>query len=532
MYIPAMPVRPLILSKPAKPPPLPIGLSTVDQTDAAFIAAMVREEDPIYAFQLLPNQRPIINSEAPIVIVFGGNRPGKSDTGAYWMGHKYLSKPARKVWCCTVDEPLSIRVQQAKIHSIIPKRLRTPLPDSPKNFYYNYSPHTGFVNNKFVLNNGTTCEFKFYSQDVKSFQGEGLDAIWFDEVPPLEHYSEATVRLWDRGGRALMTGTATEGITPYVKEILVDARTLATRYAPLIHRNLPVHQISNNNQTEIFYLWTTDNPHIDQKAVLAKVRTYSQTEIELRIYGVPSNIQGLVYPTFSTAIHVRPTPPFPSGQVTLLHGLDPHDRKPWCLGWYVYIPAPHNQLHVVAEFPDFMLKDRDAPSQFSITDYVRFVRLIEAQLGWPEDKVRRVIDPNKGNTPVVTNDYSEKIIHLLSRKGLYYTPAQDALVEGHMEVRDLLAYDITEPISEKNEPRLFFDPKCKNHIYQFSNYEYSDHASEKKEIEDGPREAPQQAHKDFPDLVRYIAMYLRSHTPPANRKSVSTVETKRRRTVL
>lgn len=510
---------------------MPTAVSDQQRTDAALIAALVREADPVFAFQPMPQQTAILKSEAPVVMVFGGNRPGKSDLGSYWVATRFLTQPQKKVWCVTVDEPLSVRVQQAKIHGMIPRALRVPLPDSPRSFYYNYSPQTGYVNNKFVLNNGTQCEFKFYSQEVKSFQGHDLDGIWYDEIPPKAHYDESSVRLWDRGGRVLVTGTATEGITPFIKEVISNSTTVLTRYAPLVHKNLPVQQIARHANAEIFYLWTTDNRYIDQEAVKRQCRAFSQTELELRIYGVPSNLQGLVYPQYNHAIHVRPTPPYaPHPPTMLLHALDPHDRKPWCMGWYIYLPRL-STLHTVAEYPDFLLKERDTPAGYSISDYVRFVRLIEEQLGWADLHVHRIIDPNKGNTTVVGTDYSEKIIHLLSRKGLYYTSGHDSVVEGHMEVRDLLSYDISEPISEKNQPRLYFSPACKNHTYQFQNYEFSDHASEQREEDEGPRETPKGANKDFPDLVRYVAMFLRTHTQPPESSSKKS-HSSRRRTLL
>lgn len=497
------------------------------QINTLLIAASLKDADPLFTFEPLPQQSLILNSQTPVTVAFGGNRAGKSDIGAAKTIIDWLKVPNRKIWCCTVDEALAIRVQMKKIHDLLPKALKTKGPNSPRNFYYNYTSSGGYVNCKFTLNNNTSCEFKFYSQEVKSFQGEDLDGIWFDETPPKPHYDESTVRLWDRGGKVLITCTSTEGVTPWVRQLLSHVETKLTRYAPLVRKHLPVHQFSRTFNANIFYLWTTDNPHIDQNAVQAKARLYSSSELELRIYGVPSNLQGLIYTSFSQAIHVRPTPTLPSPPRAIpLQIIDPHDRKPWCMGWYTYVPQTQT-LYVLEEYPDSPLHEDDSASHLAISDYVRFIKIIENKLryaGWqPHHHIYRLIDPNKGLTPVVGDTITETIVQNLARKQLFYTPAPDALLEGHIEVREHLAYDPSEQISDTNQPRLFISPQCQNHIYQMANYEFSDHRSEAAQEEKGPKETPKAKHKDFPDLIRYAVLFLKKFG-----QQVSTVETSNR----
>jgi phage terminase large subunit-like protein len=480
--------------------------------EASLLAASLRPEDPTFVFKPLPQQQLVVDSQTPVTIAFGGNRAGKSDTGAFWTIENFLKQPHKKMWACTVDEPLSIRVQMAKIHNMLPANLKRKSTNRQTNFYYNYTSTGGYTNNKFTLTNGTSMEFKFYSQDVKTFQGEDLDAIWFDETPPKPHYDECTVRLWDRGGRVLITNTATEGVTPWVRDVISDLETKLQRYAPLVRKHLPVAQFSRTLQANVFYLWTLDNPHIDHEAVMRKAKNYSTSELELRLFGIPSNLQGLIYPAFQQNIHIRPTPPFrPPPHTLYIHALDPHDRKSWCMGWYAYTPSSQT-LHILNEYPDRPLQDDDNSSHMSISDYVRVMEIIETQLGWryQSHRIHRVIDPNKGLAPVVGDQVTESIIQSLARKRLFYTPAKDGLFEGHNEVREHLNMpDPTEPITDQNQPRLFFSPLAKNHIYQFSNYAYGDHRTEQTFEDRGPKETPKAKYKDFPDLVRYVLMHVK-----------------------
>lgn len=483
----------------------------------ALEAADLKTTEPLLAFQPLPATAHVLESGCKIIILFGGNRSGKSDFGGYWLVRQLTKR--LKAWCVTVDQPLSIRVQQAKIHKFVPKRQRTKATSSKQHLYYSYTPEGGYSNEKFTLINGASCEFKTYRQAVVSFQGDDLDVIWFDELPPLPIFLEAQKRLWDRGGTILVTATSVEGVTPFVREILASATTKATRYAGLAKRELPTYQQNKAFGCDIHYLWTTDNPYIDQEQIERDAAKMPQSEIELRIYGIPSNLAGVVYPNFSTVHHQRklPIPTSSPSRYVPLMALDPHDRKPWCMGWYALY---RNALYVLAEWPDTVLKGEERGAEYSYSDYVRIIKLKETELLWtPRTFIHRIIDPNKGNSPVVGEQRTETIKMTLSRPpyNLYFTDnVSDDLAEGHAAVREWLAYNPMEPVSETNQPRLFIDPRCQNHIIGMQNYEFKDHVSDRQTQEEAPKEQLKSKFKDFPDLIRYTIKHLQKAFPESN----------------
>lgn len=65
---------------------------------------------------------------------------------------------------------------------------------------------------------------KSYEQGRGAFEGTAKDLIWYDEEPPLEIYTEGSVRLMTRRGLALMTFTPLEGMSKIVQAFLPGGR--------------------------------------------------------------------------------------------------------------------------------------------------------------------------------------------------------------------------------------------------------------------------------------------------------------------
>jgi phage terminase large subunit-like protein len=59
----------------------------------------------------------------------------------------------------------------------------------------------------------STCQFKAYDQGRKSFQGYTWDAIWCDEEPPEDVYTEILARITATGGIIFMTMTPLLGMS-------------------------------------------------------------------------------------------------------------------------------------------------------------------------------------------------------------------------------------------------------------------------------------------------------------------------------
>jgi phage terminase large subunit-like protein len=65
---------------------------------------------------------------------------------------------------------------------------------------------------------------KSYEQGRGSFEGTAKDVFWGDEEPPLEIYTEASIRLMTKRGLSLLTFTPLEGMSDVVQAFLPGGR--------------------------------------------------------------------------------------------------------------------------------------------------------------------------------------------------------------------------------------------------------------------------------------------------------------------
>ncbi len=68
----------------------------------------------------------------------------------------------------------------------------------------------------------STATFKSYEQGRTKFQGAILDAIWFDEEPPMDVYLEGLTRTMVTGGVVLVTYTGIKGRTDITERFLSE----------------------------------------------------------------------------------------------------------------------------------------------------------------------------------------------------------------------------------------------------------------------------------------------------------------------
>lgn len=65
---------------------------------------------------------------------------------------------------------------------------------------------------------------KSYEQKRGAFEGTAKDVIWADEEPPLDIYTEMSIRLMTRRGLAMLTFTPLEGMSDVVQAFLPGGR--------------------------------------------------------------------------------------------------------------------------------------------------------------------------------------------------------------------------------------------------------------------------------------------------------------------
>ena len=73
-----------------------------------------------------------------------------------------------------------------------------------------------------VAGGASTLLFKSYEQGRAKWQGDTLNAVWFDEEPPIDIYMEGLTRTIATGGMAMMTFTPLKGMSEVVRLFLED----------------------------------------------------------------------------------------------------------------------------------------------------------------------------------------------------------------------------------------------------------------------------------------------------------------------
>lgn len=328
----------------------------------------------------------------------------------------------------------------------------------------------------------TKCHFTIMTndQDVKEFESVELDWCLFDEPTTRDIYTATITRL-RFGGLIMFT------LTP-----LIDAGWMDDA---IVNK-------TNNKTSFIVYAEMEDNCKLhgingilDHKIIEKIISELDPLEYDARVKGKSIHYAGLRYPTFDRNIHISKPPDNYKSKLNssyiIVNVLDPHDRKPFALGWYLVSLVEPYKCYAIAEYPTEPF-ERIRVDIKSITEYVDIIKSIEKDIG---DPYLRYIDPNYGNRHTrQTEAIPRSIKDDLQDYGLYYYDVSDSLEIGHRRVQEMLKY--TDDIA----PRLSFAPNLYNHIYALTHYRHGniDPLTSKEKInEDG---------KDFADLIRYLAV--------------------------
>jgi len=460
-----------------------------------------RKINPLQFFQSLPQQLKFGLDSIRTKALFGGNRSGKTEKGAEYIINKCRAKPKQRWWACAETFSDSVNIQQRKVWSLIPK---TEIK------YGFYNEITGFPNRKLLFKNGSIITFKSYDQGVESFASDDEDGIWFDEEPPSEICKESRMRLLDRNGEMIFTMTSTKGITDLIADIFEDYDVIESQFAPHVNETLP--RIAEKNGMRFYFLWTTENPYIDQKTVLEEIKLQTYQERKSRIYGMPINLSGKIYMQFNKNIHVRDFDTVPFDNVTLYHILDPHDRKPWAMQWYIIHST--GTSYCIDEYPNRDFNEMISDDK-TYDEYARIIREKEEALRdiFGISVHRRIIDPNFGNKTVQLAERIDNKAHTtpkeeLKKRGLKFDDGIDALEAGHLKVREVLHYE-KKGDEIVLQPKFFITDNCTNTIRHLSRYSRKDIMSSDGDIKD--RVGVQEKYKDFSDLARYYFMSNAKH---------------------
>jgi len=453
-----------------------------------------RKVNPLQFYVHLPQQQSFHDDPATSKVLFGANRAGKTSEAAEYIITRALAKPRQRIWACSETFADSVNILQRKIWEIVPKNQID---------YGHYDDINGFTNRKLRLKNKSLIIMKSYDQGVMSFASDDCDLIAFDEEPPYDIYKECRMRLIDRNGEMILSMTSVKGVTDLIADIYDNCDIKKTRYSEFLNEDLPI--VAEKNGVRFYFIWSQDNPYINQNRLREEIKLMTRDEIKSRIHGIPINLSGRIY-KFNSDVHVVPFDFVPRNRVCIYNILDPHDRKPWAMAWVALTET--GTAYLIDEWPN---EDFNTMIDHNTYDsYAEIIRRKEETIckTFNHSVYRRIIDPNYGNKAIRLAATQDSHAHTtikdeLKRRGFIYQDGVDALEEGHLKVREKLHY---EEIGKEivKQPAFFVVEGCQNTIRHLSRYSRKDINTADGDVKDNAK--PQEKYKDFCDLVRYFWM--------------------------
>ena len=423
-------------------------------------------------------------AKTSIFILRGGNQGGKTVTAINIAS--YLASPYPHEYLDAVDYLRTARRPNVgRIFTTLnaaSTTYATALPEwLDRTTYTSTKGHNTYPTN---FNFGNGSRFDIFSVERSPMEAESTTLDWAiaDEPLPYEMWTALKSRF-SHGGIIIMVLTALEGSGWMSSELECAERLGKDVFVTVmdLEDTCKIHGVRG---------------YRDHEYIESLMRDCSEDEIDARVHGKYITLSGCVYKKFDPNRHIISTWPthlhqwWRDKKYRLTCVIDPHDRKPFAIGWYATFP--NGDTVCVEEFPDDEYKPFHKLDGigFVTRNYVDLIRAKERAIGKAAD--RRLIDPRFAVAPCFSSQKS--IQQEFAENGLHFDlPPYDPI--DHQAVKTLLGD------GANLRPKLFFFKHCTNHIFGMQFYQYK---NDRKQLLVG--EKPALEYKDFPDIVRYGAI--------------------------
>lgn len=347
----------------------------------------------------------------------------------------------------------------------------------------------------------STLQFLSYDQDLTAFTGSSMHLVGHDELPQADIYRENRLRTLDVRGQILTAftppdeiGQSRADVSWFYDEVYEPGRAGKSGFETII-------------------LHTEANRILDAAAIADLSSKLTDEQREVRLHGNFLHLSGVIYSLFTQGSSVwcfkcqKKIVPIDNHCLTcksddiesfthviephvvpnnwpIVMVIDPHPRKKDAIGWFAITPS--DDVVMVAE----------AEADGTAADVKRVIDQVEQSNRLLVRK--RLMDPNIATE---TNDKMGRnwtIRKAYDDVGLRCDLANDDVNVGINEVKELLKPDV-----RTRRPRLRVFASCEKFRYGMSHWSWDEHVrSGDKE----PKEKVRDKAKDFPDLIRYLAL--------------------------
>lgn len=325
---------------------------------------------------------------------------------------------------------------------------------------------------------GWIIDIMTYEQDKGEFAGPDIGLTIFNEPMPEDIWKESLMRA--RAGGIVLFAMTSLLENPWVVDGILnraDGKDIRVRYGSS-EENCKQHGKCG---------------HLDHDQIEKILAQYEPDEREARMTGKPLSLSGAIYKGFSREIHVAKEDIIPpSHDVAHYMAVDPAIGKPLAVIWsYIDLAGV---LHIYDEWPEVPFEG-SKDSNLTVQDYVALFRGREGN----RPIQNRILDRHFGNQRqtlgglTLRQEFAEKGLDF--RDSYKVAEVGPEVETGILKVKDFLRWDRTKERDALNRPKLIISPKCKNTIASFERW-----------ARDPKTAKPQEAFKDFADVVRYTVM--------------------------
>lgn len=334
------------------------------------------------------------------------------------------------------------------------------------------------------LPNGSEYFFGSAEQDVGTFESVPYDVCFSDEPLPRRLFGAIWRGLIDYYGRLICA------MTPLGENsMFLWSQFFANPSSDAKFIQMSIH----------------DNPHLSQEAVAEAIAQWPDDERATRETGAWQFMSHRAFPQFDPGIHVCQPHEIPEGWIRGV-SVDPAHRRPFAITWAAF--GPNDEVLVYREWPAGE-HHKITSSTLTCREYASILRNEEGG-----EKIDfRVLDPRFGAAHHrIKGEVTTSIQEDFADLGLYF----DCRIEGTEreetgieEIRRLLRFDRSCPVSALNRPKLMVMKNCVNTVNSLSMSNFV--PPDKRD----PTVLPEkllESFKDFRDNLRYLVLYPRPYT--------------------
>lgn len=376
-----------------------------------------------------------------------------------------------------------------------------------------------------------TIAVKTFDQDEIKHSGSTCNRIWGNEPLPDNIVGETIGRI--RSKKGMPTGSIAVWGTllshsKFVSDIQDDEDLRVVQIRGHIYENCIGEDVTDEMASEVYkkigihleknsegkgYI-TNGVLEISQiKAMIALWKKVCPHQLEARMSGDPLSEGGRIYLNYNSTFHKVPRSTYlnlpknwPIIQVT-----DPHSARPAFTIWATVTPS--NRVIILDEWPtvkEFGFYDKINYRPYTVPQECELWRKFEGESGFSENISTRIGDPNRFLDPQPYNNLTLK--QMYAKEGYdFLINVNDNLVTGHEYVSEALYCDTLRLQINPNDlaamPTLLVCDSCENVDRAMMNYGFKIERRDNK-----VKEVPIETFKDPCDCVRYLIVWLKTHT--------------------